>query len=608
MPNPRPSSTLVSPARLPVEDTTLVPIRHASTAWAVAAMIEPAPGAMMVRELLKNALEAAEQIATPSRKGRVVFDAVVVRGASGPVRKLRIRNTGPGMDAAEMRSVMDLHASGGGKANGLDANFGVGAKVTGLKNNPAGMRYRSCKGGRVFEAILCKRGNDYGLLNQPDGQGGHGPVVERTAELRRAGEDLTHDWTEVVLFGEDQEHDTTTEPFKRGRREPSNWIAAAVNQRFHTLPASVEVVIDAGLDRDKKPQKRVLRGGGPTAMASAGKGQHARVAVGGGVEVEFMVLAKKGQNRYALTGQCGLVHRSEIYDLKCGNQTWGRVAARYGVTYGSSDVVIFVHLPHDAKVVPDKYRQRLEKDEPERPAAGTDDYAALITKHLPEFVRKHVEASKPKSLEDSKSLQDRLKRLALEYDWRRGVFKHDPAGSGRAGATNTRGTGKGGKRGKGGSGTRSTLPGGTRSSTTGGAKRGVLPEADWIHGGTRASGGELFGRAASYDANVHRLRLNLDYEGLDSAVKAIEARFPHASDLEALRDEAMLVCREEYHVRACKAVMHAFMHETDRGWSREDIEKSLSDFALTIHLDDVREVADRAVLQLKKKWGAPTSV
>ena len=58
-PNPTPGSS----ARLPFEDSSLVPIRHASTAWAVAAMIEPAPGAMMIRELVKNALEAAERVA-----------------------------------------------------------------------------------------------------------------------------------------------------------------------------------------------------------------------------------------------------------------------------------------------------------------------------------------------------------------------------------------------------------------------------------------------------------------------------------------------------------------------------------------------------------------
>jgi len=600
-----PSGT--SPACPPFEDATLVPIRHASTAWAVAAMIEPAPGGMMIRELLKNALEAAEQGATPTRKGRVVFDAVTVAGASGSVRKLRIRNAGPGMGPAEMRAVMDLHASGGGKVNGLDANFGVGAKVTGLKNNPAGMRYRSCKDGRVFEAILCKRGHDYGLLNQPDGHGGHGPVVDRTDELRRGGEDLSRDWTEVVLFGEDQEHDTTVEPFRKGRTEPSNWIAAAVNQRFHTLPANVAVEIDVSLDRGKHPQGRVLKGGGPTAAGSAGKGQHARLAIGDGVEVEFIVLAKQGQNRYALTGQCGLVHRGEIYDLKCGNP-WGRVAARYGVTYGSSEVVIFVHLPHDAKVTPDKYRQRLEKDEPDRPAAGTDDYAVLITKHLPEFVRKHVEASKPQSLEDSKTLQDRLKRLAIEYDWRRGVFKTDPTGSETAGGANTRGSDQGGNRGRGGKPSHSTNPGANRAIRSGLSKRGAMPQVTWMEGGKRNSDGMLAGRAAAYDSAVHQLSLNLQYEGLDSAVNAIGARFPNATDPEALRHEALLACREEYHVRACKAVMHAFMHENDRGWSREDIEQSLTDFALTIHLDDIREVAERAVSQLRKKWGAPTAV
>jgi len=33
----------------------------------------------------------------------------------------------------------------------------------------------------------------------------------------------------------------------------------------------------------------------------------------------------------------------------------------------------------------------------------------------------------------------------------------------------------------------------------------------------------------------------------------------------------MIACQEEYTVRACKAVMHALMHESDRAWSRESI-------------------------------------
>jgi hypothetical protein len=585
--------------------SSLEPIRHADTPWAVASMIEPAPGAMMMRELVKNALEAAARTASASSRGQVVFDACEVRGASGPIAKLRIKNSGPGMDAAELRAVMDLHASGGGKVNGINDNFGVGAKVTGLKNNPAGMRYRSCKNGRVSEAFLCKAAGDYGLLKQPDGTGGYTAIIDRTDALAAEGVDLKMDWTEVVLFGEDLEHDTTTEPLKKGRPASSNWIAAAVNNRFYELPSNVDVEIDVSLDRGKHPQRRILRGAATTVKGSAAKGQHALVSLGNGVEVEFAVLGKEGQNRYALTGQSGIVFRGEIYDFTSGANEWARRAARFGITYGAAQVVVFVHLPDSAKLTPDKYRQRLEKDEPDRPEATADDYAALVAKHLPDFVRKHIEASKPKSLEDSKSLQDRLKRLAVEYDWRRGVFKHDAAGTDLGGGLTTRGEGKGGKRGGGGTGTRTNTPGGNRSSPSGGPKRGVLPKIDWIDGGVRRSDGELAGRAASYDPKIHALRLNLNYEGLDAAVKALVARWPNAVDTQALQHEAMLACQEEYTVRACKAVMHAFMHESDRAWTRESIVSALSDYALTIHLDDVKEVAERAVAHLRKKWGAP---
>jgi hypothetical protein len=560
---------------------------------------------MMMRELVKNALEAAECTASSSAHGKVIFDAVPVAGASGAISKLRVKNTGPGMDAAELRVVMDLHASGGGKTNGLDSNFGVGAKVTGLKNNPAGMRYRSCKGGRVSEAVLCKRAGDYGLLKQPDGSGGYSGVVDRTVELAAEGVDLSKDWTEAVLFGEDLEHDTTTEPLKKGRSAASNWIAAAVNHRFFSLPTNVDVEIDISLDKGQHPQRRILRGAAATVQGSAVKGAHSRVAIGDDIEVEFAVLGKDGQNRYALTGQCGLVFRGEIYDFTYGASDWARRAARYGITYGASHVVVFVHLRDNAKLTPDKYRQRLEKDEPDRPEAKTDDYAALIAKSLPDFVRKHVEASKPNSLEDSKSLQDRLKRLVVEYDWRRGVFKHDASGTSFSGGNNTRGSGKGGVRGSGGAGTRTTSPGSNKSHPSGGAKRGILPHIHWVLGGARRSDGELAGRAGSYDSSIHALRMNLNYEGLDAAVRALVARWPNAVDPVALREEATIACREEYTVRACKAVMHAFMHESDRVWSREAILDALGDYALTIHLDDVKEVAERAITQLRKKWGAP---
>jgi hypothetical protein len=57
------------------------------------------------------------------------------------------------MDPIELKAATDL-ACQINKSLGLDENFGVGAKVSSLANNKLGMRFRSCKAGRVSEVML----------------------------------------------------------------------------------------------------------------------------------------------------------------------------------------------------------------------------------------------------------------------------------------------------------------------------------------------------------------------------------------------------------------------------------------------------------------------
>ena len=120
----------------PSQNSGIKPIRHAPNAWSVTQMIDQAPRGMMIRELVKNGIEAAQRSATKGNPGRIVFDSFQDSNASGRVAKLRIFNTGPGMDAAELEKVMDLHSTSGGKANGAGQNFGLGAKLTGLVTIP----------------------------------------------------------------------------------------------------------------------------------------------------------------------------------------------------------------------------------------------------------------------------------------------------------------------------------------------------------------------------------------------------------------------------------------------------------------------------------------
>jgi sensor histidine kinase regulating citrate/malate metabolism len=115
-------------------------LQVADEGFLVASLIERCPKAMMIRELMMNALEAA-RLATDGRRlveiGTTQFDGVP---------KLTIWNTGPGMDGPELLKICDI-ASSIGKEKSLTGNFGMGAKVASLPSNMIGMRYRSNKNG-----------------------------------------------------------------------------------------------------------------------------------------------------------------------------------------------------------------------------------------------------------------------------------------------------------------------------------------------------------------------------------------------------------------------------------------------------------------------------
>ena len=127
----------------------------------IASLIERCPKSMMIRELMMNALEASQH--APEGRRLVEISSMPVDG----VDKLVIWNTGPGMGDHELLKICNI-ASSLGKEKSLTGNFGMGAKVASLPSNQRGMRYRSCKNGRVHEVILCKRDGVYGRLRRHD--------------------------------------------------------------------------------------------------------------------------------------------------------------------------------------------------------------------------------------------------------------------------------------------------------------------------------------------------------------------------------------------------------------------------------------------------------
>jgi len=102
---------------------------------------------MMIRELVKNAEEAARKKPMGERQIRIYGTPI------DGVTKLTIWNRG-GMTLATLLDFANINVEID-KVNAMDQNYGRGAKIASLMSNQRGLRYRSCLNRRVLQVRLC---------------------------------------------------------------------------------------------------------------------------------------------------------------------------------------------------------------------------------------------------------------------------------------------------------------------------------------------------------------------------------------------------------------------------------------------------------------------
>jgi len=344
----------------------------------------------MIRELFQNALEAALQATGPKL---VTLGAVEVDS----VRKLRIRNTGPGMDADALHRMCDL-ASSINKVKGLDRNFGMGAKVASLPSNHHGVRYRSCTAGRIQEVILGKRDGIYGrLLRAPPGRAFR-PGAARLVDLADVtevalaeGDVVDHDWTEVVLLGMAPEQDTVTDPYAGNPIAKPYWLPEALYHRYFDIPSGVRVTIEPDLHWAEGPRPfSPLRQRAITSFTG-----YAAIPCGGEITIHFLYDAPHPQRPWENASSDGalqradslvaLVWRNEMYDVLSGSP-WLYEAPNFGLTFAGRNISILIQLADDYPVLPDAYRQFLLARIGSQSQLSCKDFTGLVRACRPDWV------------------------------------------------------------------------------------------------------------------------------------------------------------------------------------------------------------------------------
>lgn len=555
----------------------------------VASLIERCPRAMMIRELMMNALEAARH--APEGRRLVEISAIQIDN----IDKLAIWNTGHGMDASELMKVSNI-ASSLGKEKSLTGNFGMGAKVASLPSNQRGMRYRSCKGGKVHEVILCKRDGVYGRLRRIEpGTQTHFEVVDVTELARADGRATDEDWTEVVLLGNEAHQDTVRDPFNGDPVQDAQWLATYLYHRFYRLPDGVKVTLLKGTN--KLDGNRQFE---PIPARTRHFENHETVSLPNGMKVHYLYdppYNNTSHNRSikgaiaSAVSTCAVIYRNEMYDLKKGRQ-WTFEAPVFGIPFGAKHISVHIELPDASAVVPDAYRQFLRHRAGEQPHVAANDFADIVRENRPQWLIDVIHSFAPDN-RSSDDIRDELQKLLNHLRVRR----VSPKVAAQGGTNVTPGSGpavdsaRGAAGGGGGGGQRSKPT--DLSILPTGAKRAEMfknleraPEIILLSTDEEIDEKGLKGRAGRYVMEAGQLFVNARYPAIGEMRAQLEAEYADASDPELLRSLTQKHAETTMILRVGRTVVYALAKQLNAEWDQKALDTASSPESLSMAADD----------------------
>ena len=562
------------------DSSTIAPLRVANEAFLVSSMIERCPKTMMIRELVVNGLEAAAH--APPGQRQVVIGPRMHEEA----RKLRIWNTGVGLNAAELLQITDL-ASSLRKQNSLDQNFGMGAKVASLPSNRHGLRYRSCFGGRVSEVIMGYRGGVYGRLHIGPARA---EVIDATEACLAEGDyDLSFDWTEVLLGGNSADQDTVAAPYGTTLAVRPDWIGTYLENRFFRLPHDVSLTL----------MPAIWGGDAPRAMVGLDDrrsefGRTETRITPSGVKVHYYYDPPEGESTKSAKGAISagtsrgaIVFRDELYDVRTGDG-WLQDAPNYGVPFGAKYVFIFVELPPDYLVWPEAYRQFLRFRSNDQRQVHLSDFSALVRSYMPAWLAEIIRSFGPGQANYLDDISDELKALlaslGVEPTAQVPVLgapeRPTPAGAAKVNPTETQAE-------------KQQIPLSPPKPKPPTFER--PPEIIGLRTPEQVKERGLEDRAAKFYPQSHQIFVNLSYPAVQQMVSALlaEVEMPFGAHEEEARRIASETAEWALTKRISRAVVYSLSKKA-LGWRPEEVSRSQSTESLSLVADDWAAAMDMA--------------
>lgn len=562
-----------------------------------------------LRELTQNSLEA--------QATKVHWDVDWLTFEMTGRYKLCCIDNGVGMTGEEMVKHIN-HLSSSGRTQAMDANFGVGAKISAATRNPAGVVYQSWVNGRGYMVQLWRdpETDQYGLkqFRLPNGTFSH--VVSLSDKATPAI--IDQHGTKVVLLGRGQNHDTMTAP--EGTATPSRWVNRYLGSRYFRFPEVVEEVKSReGWTNPTDDTERNLLRSALCMSEFLERFSDSRGVVNlPGCDVHWWILDdSEARKSYSLpnAGHFAALYQDELYELTAGRGGTARLQ-QFGVIFGSDRVVLYAEPKNGTaqRLHSNTARTQLLLDGDSLPYP---DWAGAFRQAMPQEIRDHMDAviAGARDASHRQAIQERLKNYAKLYRLSRRRIR--PGGP----DTVTGSLHPSHSRERDESTTDQEKPRKPRPDRdpTGDDLASMLaaegleaeptedmepafPDTVWIsvrdEPPTRAED-ELDDRAAKYLPDDNLIQINGDFRVF------VDMIYHWCREYELPRDHEVVesIVREWFEQALIETVIGAQALQGDRRWTTDDIEKLLSEEALTAAVMQRYHVANAIKRSLGAKLG-----
>jgi hypothetical protein len=571
---------------------TTLPMTVKNTGFLLDRLGEDCHPLQHLRELTTNSIEAI--LRTPAKTGEIVWDVDWVTYDLEGFYKLSIVDNGIGMTGDEMVEYINQLSSSVSEQS-LSGNYGVGAKIATATRNHAGVMYLSWKNGQGALIHLWRdpESGAYGL-KQFDGKDESYPYYI-TIEDEVKPDIIQDHGTKIILLGNASAQNTMEAP--PDTPSPSRWISKYLNTRYFRFPKGVNIKVREGWEypRTDKDRNNLRTITGQERYLNEHSESKGTVKLTDAI-ASWWVLKDEpalGNNsgHVESAGHVASLYQDELYEIATGRSGSARLQ-NFGVIFGYRQVVIYVEpkSTQQRHVTTNTARTLLLVNNEPLPWS---DWAIEFREKMPEQIKALVEqkAAASSVADHSKSIRERLKQILDLFKVSRyrpiidGDIRIDEQNTTRGGqprreATTNSGSGTSQSGGEGGTagGVYSIFQkeGGTPGKRV---QSDTFPEVQWISAkdGTRETG-MLEDRAARFLLDQNTLLINADFRVFSDMVSKFLKDF---GGNEALRDAIEDAVHGWFEQSLVETVIGVQALRNAKEWSIQDIEKALSEEALT---------------------------